>query len=94
MFALEHRTYKHSPPRLQQTFRKLARYMENTNTHAMIAGRKSSYTVADASESGKYKMFIGGWATGESEAGSQGTEAGPGSAGIMSVNAEDGDLDV
>ncbi|EPS93457.1 hypothetical protein FOMPIDRAFT_24388, partial [Fomitopsis schrenkii] len=52
MFALEHRTYKHSPPRLQQTFRKLARYMENTNTHAMIAGRKSSYTVADASESG------------------------------------------
>ena len=93
MFALQHRTYKHSPPKLQQTFRKLARYMQRTEAHAIIPGRKSAYTVADASESGKYKLFIGGWSSGESETGSRSEEAGD-TGGITSVNAEDGDLDV
>lgn len=93
MFALQHRTYKHSPPRLERTFRKLACYMQNTEAHTMIPGRKSAYIVADTAEVGKYKLFIGGWSSGESGPGSQSEESRD-AEGVTSVNAEDGDLDV
>lgn len=59
----------------------------------MVPGRKSLYTIADASESGKYKMFVGVWSSGELEPGGQNDEAAS-VGGVTSVNAEDGDLDI
>ncbi|KAH9911456.1 uncharacterized protein B0H18DRAFT_1128681 [Fomitopsis serialis] len=92
MFALEHRTYKHSPPKLQHTFRKLARYMQNTKTHSMIAGRTSSYTMVDASETGLLKMVTSGWNSGDD--GVTGPTADVAVEDEPEINADGGDLDV
>ncbi|KAL6300825.1 hypothetical protein BKA93DRAFT_712230, partial [Sparassis latifolia] len=56
MFTLDHCTFKHSPLKLLQTFKKLATYMQKKNTHVFVAGRKSRHTITDALEAGMYKL--------------------------------------
>ncbi|KZT73987.1 hypothetical protein DAEQUDRAFT_660790, partial [Daedalea quercina L-15889] len=98
MFALEHRTFKHSPPKMQQTFRKLANYMRNVNTHAMVPGRKSTYSIADAWEMGMLKMFESGWNSGDSadkNTSGTSTSVGPTPPAVENeIDGDDGDLDV
>ncbi|KAH9839263.1 uncharacterized protein C8Q71DRAFT_704520 [Rhodofomes roseus] len=89
-FALDHRTYRHSPPKMQQTFQKLARYMQDSKTHIHIPGRKSAYSISDAWEAGMYKMFVTGWS--RSDGGEDGIAAEDTAEG--EVDGEHGDLDV
>ena len=92
MFALEHRTFKHSPPKLAQTFRKLLNHMKTSRTHEPVAGRKSAYCIPDAIEDGLVKLMAMRLST-NVDAGPQ--ERDDGDAGVPAEpNGDDGDLDV
>jgi hypothetical protein len=47
MFTLDHRTIRHSPPRLQKTFSNLANYMKKNSCNVFVPGRTASYTIPD-----------------------------------------------
>lgn len=57
MFALDHQTFKHSPPKLAQTFCKLLQHMKDTHAHEPVPGRKSAYCIPDAIEEGFVKLM-------------------------------------
>ncbi|KII86190.1 hypothetical protein PLICRDRAFT_114375, partial [Plicaturopsis crispa FD-325 SS-3] len=57
MFCLDHRTIRHSPPRMRRTFELLAAYMRNSQTNTYVRGRKSAYSVPDAMEKGMHAMM-------------------------------------
>ncbi|KAL6307299.1 hypothetical protein BKA93DRAFT_747706 [Sparassis latifolia] len=57
MFALDHRTYRHSPPKMQQTFNKLGNYVRQKKTHIRIPGQKAKYIVPDVMEAGMCKLI-------------------------------------
>ncbi|PCH39771.1 hypothetical protein WOLCODRAFT_88293 [Wolfiporia cocos MD-104 SS10] len=56
MFALNHCTYQHSPPKMTKTLAKLALYMLKTNTHKTVPGRKALYLIPEAMQEGKHKL--------------------------------------
>ncbi|KAH9919664.1 hypothetical protein B0H21DRAFT_702077, partial [Amylocystis lapponica] len=86
MFALEHRTFRHSAPDMQRTFKKLATYMRKMDVHILKPGRKSAYVLPDAAEAGLYKLSTTDIEDSEMEGGEQELEE--------EVNGDDGDLDV
>ncbi|KAF8148032.1 hypothetical protein B0H34DRAFT_630754, partial [Crassisporium funariophilum] len=47
MFCLEHRTTRHSPPKVKVTFAKLGAYMMKHNSNVFLPGRKTKYVVPD-----------------------------------------------
>lgn len=89
MFALENRTFKHSPAKMQHTFRKLGIFMRKVQTHVRVPGRRSAYTIPDVMEAGLVKLM-------SSEFGEYGLdEVQVPDAGVGDeVDAENGDLDV
>lgn len=90
MFTLGHRTFKHSPAQLTQTFRKLQNQMKAAHTHEPVAGRKSTYSVPDVMEDGLMKLMA--MRGGSSSADKENDE---GDVGVSDeVNGEDGDLNV
>jgi hypothetical protein len=48
MFCLEHKTTRHSPPKMEKTFAKLGAYMAKEKANEIISGRKSKYRIPDA----------------------------------------------
>ena len=47
MFCLEHKTTRHSPPKMEKTFAKLAAYMAKEKANEIVSGRKSKYCIPD-----------------------------------------------
>ncbi|RDX48735.1 hypothetical protein OH76DRAFT_1351984 [Lentinus brumalis] len=86
MFALNHRTYRHSAPNLKKTLHKLQIYMEQEGAHVIKPGRRSKYSVPDVMEVGVNKLMS---ADGDFEGAADGV-------GVLEdeVNGQDGDLDV
>jgi len=54
MFTLDHRTTRHSPPRLQRTFDKLANYMTKNGANVFTAGRTATYSIPDVMGKGMH----------------------------------------
>jgi hypothetical protein len=54
MFTLEHRTIRHSPPRLQKTFNKLANYMTTNDANVFVPGRVATYSIPDVMGKGMH----------------------------------------
>ncbi|TFK37834.1 hypothetical protein BDQ12DRAFT_698959 [Crucibulum laeve] len=52
MFCFEHRASRHSPPRMEITFKKLTKYMEEKKTYATVKGRNSAYSIPDIMSQG------------------------------------------
>ena len=94
MFALDHRTFKHSPPVLAQTFHKLLKHMKETRAHEPVPGRKSAYCIPDAMEEGLVKLMETRLSSNAST-GAQDSERDGGDIGGVpdEVNGDDGDLD-
>ncbi|EPQ49752.1 hypothetical protein GLOTRDRAFT_134656 [Gloeophyllum trabeum ATCC 11539] len=57
MLALDHRTFKHSPPKMLKTFNKLADYIQKHATHLYTPGRKAQYVIPDAYTEGMAMTF-------------------------------------
>ncbi|KZT63807.1 hypothetical protein DAEQUDRAFT_719004 [Daedalea quercina L-15889] len=55
MFALNHRTYRHSQPKMDKTFKKLATYMAKIGLHKQQP-RTSKYNIKDAKAEGMHKL--------------------------------------
>ncbi|KAG6848383.1 hypothetical protein H0H93_000710 [Arthromyces matolae] len=47
VFCLDHKTTRHSPPKMKVTFNKLGEYMVKNKSHVWIPGRTTNYTVPD-----------------------------------------------
>lgn len=47
MFCFNHKTTRHSPPKMRKTFAKLGEYMMKKHTNEYIKGRESAYEVPD-----------------------------------------------
>ncbi|KAF9498372.1 hypothetical protein BDN71DRAFT_1466204 [Pleurotus eryngii] len=47
MFCLDHKTTWHSPPKMTQTFKHLATYMEKERVNEFATGRTTKYTIPD-----------------------------------------------
>lgn len=93
MFALDHQTFKHSPPKLAQTFCKLLQHMKDTHAHEPVPGRKSAYCIPDAIEEGFVKLMGMRLSTNTGAAGPQ--ERDNGEIGVPDEpNGSNGDLDV
>ncbi|KAF8059869.1 hypothetical protein FPV67DRAFT_1453459 [Lyophyllum atratum] len=45
--CLNHRTARHSPPKIRVTTQRLGDYMKKYDTHIHVPGRTTSYTVPD-----------------------------------------------
>ncbi len=88
MFALNHRTYRHSPPKMEKTLQRLCAYMQQKGTHLIQPGprHKSAYSIPDMIDQGLLKLQ--GVAGGADMA-----EAGDTEAEII-ADGEDGDLDI
>ncbi|KAJ8695821.1 hypothetical protein PTI98_005742 [Pleurotus ostreatus] len=56
MFHLDHRTVKHSPAKLETTFRALGLYMDEIKANEFIPGRAVNYSIADKKSEG---IFLG-----------------------------------
>ncbi|KAF4566345.1 hypothetical protein EYR36_011771 [Pleurotus pulmonarius] len=52
MFHLDHRTVKHSPAKLETTFRALNMYMDEIRASEFVRGRGVSYSIADKKSEG------------------------------------------
>jgi hypothetical protein len=59
MFCLQHKTTRHSPPKMKKTFAKLVAYMRRESTNIEGKGRDAVYSVVDAMASRMNKMMIG-----------------------------------
>jgi hypothetical protein len=57
VFCLEHKTTRHSPPKMKVTFTKLAKYMEKHQTHVRVAGRTTDYTIPNSMGEGQHIMM-------------------------------------
>lgn len=60
MFCLEHKTTRHSPPKMEKTFAKLAAYMEKEKANEIVSGRKSKYCIPDAMGKGMIGIVMKG----------------------------------
>jgi hypothetical protein len=58
MFCLEHKTVRHSPPKMKNTFDKLGEYMRKESTHIQVKGR-DAHSIADAMSKGMHLVLIG-----------------------------------
>lgn len=47
MFWLEHKTTRHSPPKMKQTFAKLMAFMAKENANSLVPGRRTQYKIPD-----------------------------------------------
>ncbi|KAF7421190.1 hypothetical protein PC9H_011710 [Pleurotus ostreatus] len=45
MFCLDHKTTRHSPPKMVRTFKVLAKYMEREKVNEKVPGRKTKYRI-------------------------------------------------
>ncbi|KAF8193660.1 hypothetical protein BJ912DRAFT_848142, partial [Pholiota molesta] len=52
MFCLEHKSSRHSPPKMQITFKKLTTYMESQRAHIFTPNRDSEYSLPDVMDKG------------------------------------------
>ncbi|KAF9471647.1 hypothetical protein BDN70DRAFT_869092 [Pholiota conissans] len=52
MFCLEHKTSRHSPPKMELTFKRLMQYMKDNNTNSFVPGRDSAYCIPDTMDKG------------------------------------------
>jgi hypothetical protein len=52
MFCLEHKSSRHSPPKMQVTFKKLTTYMEAQQAHIFTPNRDSEYSIPDVMDKG------------------------------------------
>ena len=89
MFCLEHKTTRHSPPKMEKTFAKLKGYIDQNNGFTYTTGRKSHYTIPDVISRG-LEMVQTGRAGGDGPGHGE-TECGD--AEEIEV-ADDGSLDV
>ncbi|KAL6298183.1 hypothetical protein BKA93DRAFT_820490 [Sparassis latifolia] len=58
MFLLDHRTFKHSPPKMERIFKKLVTYMRKKDTHIHTQGRRTAHVISDAMEAGMCKLVM------------------------------------
>jgi hypothetical protein len=58
MFCLQHKTTKHSPPKMKQTFAKLGEYMVKEKANSEVPGRSSRYKVPDAMGEGMNSFMM------------------------------------
>jgi len=58
MFCLEHKTVRHSPPKMKNTFDKLGEYMQKESSHIQIKGR-DAHSITDAMSKGMHMVLIG-----------------------------------
>ncbi|EMD32166.1 hypothetical protein CERSUDRAFT_59156 [Gelatoporia subvermispora B] len=84
MFALHQRSYIHSPAEMEQTFKILAKQMEENHTHKFREGRTAEYIMPDIIDIGLHRTLSGQTET---------EDEGPDEGGVV-LDAEDGDLDV
>jgi hypothetical protein len=59
MFCLQHKTTRHSPPKMKRTFAKLAAYMRRELSNTEVKGRDAVYSVSNAMASGMNKTMVG-----------------------------------
>lgn len=64
MFCLEHKTTRHSAPRMEATFQKLTNYMAKNRAHEKVANRHG-YAVPDMMGKGVHLMMTRGNSTHE-----------------------------
>ncbi|KAF4604189.1 hypothetical protein EYR40_001372 [Pleurotus pulmonarius] len=57
MFCLEHKTIRHSPPKMTKTFQILAEYMRKEKVNEVVRGRKTKYMVPDVMGEGLATVF-------------------------------------
>ncbi|KAF8815306.1 hypothetical protein BYT27DRAFT_7226013 [Phlegmacium glaucopus] len=91
MFCLEHKTIRHSPPKMKNTFDKLGDYMRTESTHTEVRGRMA-YNIVDAKAKGMH-MAMTGHAPGNSNASGSSGELGEDAEQDVEVE-DDGSLDV
>lgn len=58
MFCLEHKTVRHSPPKMKNTFDKLGDYMQKEKTQIEVKGR-AAYNIVDAKAKGMHMTMTG-----------------------------------
>jgi len=58
MFCLEHKTIRHSPPKMKNTFDKLGEYMQKESTHTEVKGR-AAQSIVDAMAKGMHMAMTG-----------------------------------
>jgi hypothetical protein len=84
MFSLEHMTTRHSPPKMEKTFAKLAAYMAKEKANEAVSGRKSKYSIPDVMGKGMIGIMMKG-----------GIDEAPEWENLADdTEVEDGDLDV
>lgn len=58
MFCLEHKTIRHSPPKMKNTFDKLGNYMRKESTHTEVKGR-ATQSIVDTMAKGMHMSMTG-----------------------------------
>jgi hypothetical protein len=58
MFCLEHKTTRHSPPKMELTFKKLGEYMQKEKTNEEVEGR-DGVEIVDAMSIGMHNAMSG-----------------------------------
>ena len=58
MFCLEHKTTRHSPPKMELTFKRLGKYMEKEKTNQEMEG-KDGFKIVDAMLVGMHNAMSG-----------------------------------
>ena len=58
MFCLEHKTTRHSPPKMELTFKRLGEYMQKEKTNEKVEGR-DGVEIVDAMSIGMHNAMSG-----------------------------------
>ena len=58
MFCLEHKTTRHSPPKMELTFKRLGEYMQKEKTNEEVEGR-DGVEIVDAMSIGMHNAMSG-----------------------------------
>ena len=58
MFCLEHKTTRHSPPKMELTFKRLGEYMQKEKTNEEVEGR-DGVEIIDAMSIGMHNAMSG-----------------------------------
>ena len=58
MFCLEHKTTRHSPPKMELTFKRLGEYMDKEKTNEEVEGR-DGIEIVDAMSVGMHNAVTG-----------------------------------
>lgn len=98
MFHLDHRTIKHSPAKLQTTFRALGAYLDEIKANEFVPGRGVNHSIEDKKSEGIFlgmtKDFKGMRGEDMEMEGEEGEENEALGDEELEVEGEDGDLDV